>query len=463
MKKVVWAAFFTAVLAGGFAFGGESFVVAQYGTNVSGIIGVDTTWTETNSPYTLTGNILVSNGITLTIEPGVTVNLNDYYIKVNGTLVARGTSTSRIYMTRTTTKTDPISGDIALRFTEYSSGWNPQTGTGSIIENAIINSSLYCEHASPMISQNTIRGIITSKAASSTINRNTINGEISLQGGSQVISRNTIVGDRTYNGISISEKNTAFVSGNTITGSFYGSAISIGDSSPIISDNTIAGSFIGVAIDIGGGSPTIQRNLISNDLISSSVFAWRGGIGVSVASTATIEQNTIAKNSIGILLAGDVSNSQKVTIVNNNIIESLNYSLKLSGPVSVDVTNNWWGTTDTGLIDRRIYDFNDNFEMGKVNYMPFLTEANPQAIPDPNASLPTPNTTQLSSPTSTPGPNSSTSPPPSLTATPSQSVPGNADLLGLSWGEIVAIALLSIIAVLLVIVIVFLRKSRRFA
>lgn len=45
-------------------------------TNVSGMISTDTTWTLTKSPYIVTGNILVSNGAALTIEPGVTVKVN---------------------------------------------------------------------------------------------------------------------------------------------------------------------------------------------------------------------------------------------------------------------------------------------------------------------------------------------------------------------------------------------------
>jgi hypothetical protein len=40
--------------------------------------------------------VAVNNGVTLTIEPGVTVNLNSFYIRVNGTLTARGTDNDKI-------------------------------------------------------------------------------------------------------------------------------------------------------------------------------------------------------------------------------------------------------------------------------------------------------------------------------------------------------------------------------
>jgi len=66
-------------------------------TDVSGVISSNTTWTLANSPYIVTGNILVNEGITLTIEPGVIVKFDsDTYIKMEGTLTAVGTINSYI-------------------------------------------------------------------------------------------------------------------------------------------------------------------------------------------------------------------------------------------------------------------------------------------------------------------------------------------------------------------------------
>ena len=68
-----------------------------YATDVSGAINSNTTWTLANSPYVVTGNVLIANGVTLTIEAGVTVKVNsDLYIKVEGTLKAVGTSSAYI-------------------------------------------------------------------------------------------------------------------------------------------------------------------------------------------------------------------------------------------------------------------------------------------------------------------------------------------------------------------------------
>ena len=66
------------------------------------------------------------NGVTLTIEAGATINLNGYYILVNDTLQARGSSTDKIYFN---------GGQII--FTQFIVGWNQETQSGSIIQYVI--------------------------------------------------------------------------------------------------------------------------------------------------------------------------------------------------------------------------------------------------------------------------------------------------------------------------------------
>jgi RHS repeat-associated protein len=80
-------------------------------TNVSGAISSNTTWTAANSPYIVTGNVTVAAGVTLTIEPGVVVKLNNQFreIKVNGTLTAIGTEALPI--TFTSIQDDTVGGD----------------------------------------------------------------------------------------------------------------------------------------------------------------------------------------------------------------------------------------------------------------------------------------------------------------------------------------------------------------
>ncbi len=90
--------FLIAILVCGLLLQGTVFfVTAQAGTEVSGNLKANTTWTKANSPYTLIGPLAVDKAVTLVVEAGVTVNLNQFYIQVNGTLIARGNDNDKIY------------------------------------------------------------------------------------------------------------------------------------------------------------------------------------------------------------------------------------------------------------------------------------------------------------------------------------------------------------------------------
>lgn len=70
-------------------------------TPVIGFIAQDTTWTQANSPYVTLGNIIVKEGVTLTIEPGVIVQFdNGHSLTIEGALVARSTDKQGIKFTQ---------------------------------------------------------------------------------------------------------------------------------------------------------------------------------------------------------------------------------------------------------------------------------------------------------------------------------------------------------------------------
>ncbi len=289
--------------------------------------------------------------------------MNNYYIRINGTLTARGTSTDNIYFNTT--------ADGYIEFTSTSIGWNSQTNTGNIIENAIVSSRIRTTEASLLI------------------NNNTITKSISLAGGSPIVSKNSItiatgsdwLGRPVYPSSAISISNALFGSSQ---------------STAQIVDNIILGSFDHSTISIGGGSPTIERNIISNSYgYGGDSGYWQSGISISNNAHPTITQNTITKCANGISISGNPT----PTISNNNIQNITGFNLRMEPrTVNIDATNNWWGTTDVQVINQSIYDFKNDFNLGTVNFVPFLTEPNPQATPDPN----TPPPTQTTPPSPTP-------------------------------------------------------------
>jgi len=71
---------------------------AQTGVEVGGILDTNTTWTQENSPYLITETIQIPEGITLTIEAGVTVSFSgegDMFL-VDGEIQAQGTAGDKI-------------------------------------------------------------------------------------------------------------------------------------------------------------------------------------------------------------------------------------------------------------------------------------------------------------------------------------------------------------------------------
>lgn len=453
------------------------FSLAQTGTQVSGIITQDTTWTKTNSPYSLTGPVAVNTGATLTIQAGTTVNINNYYIQINGTLNARGTNTEQIYF---------YGGKIS--FTSVANGWNEQTGTGCIIKNAnvisdvdssipldfdgnVMPSNTLSVYSKSLISNNPFILNLNLDGSSSMVTNNTV-AEITADSGSPTISNNTILG----------------VLGPTASSYF---AVSSNVDSILISNNNIFGT---VLLTSSGGSATILGNTVTPKsyqvpnypqpelfagiilLGSSNYYVYNNFIsGCSTAidvDDCIIQNNTIANNALAIKLTSSVS-----AVINFNNLENNSQNIVLANtPNNVNATFNWWGTTDIVQIGNSIHDSKNDFNLGTVNFVPYLTAPNTQAVPNQNASMPTPSLsttpvpittstqtpgsqTLTSLPTSTPTPNQTSNPTtsPLPFATPTlqiivQFVP--------TWFYAIIAGLVAVIAVLLGVIIMQKRNKK---
>jgi len=367
------------------------FSMAQTGTNVSGIISSDTTWTKIGSPYNLVGNILVAEGATLTIQSDVTVNLDSYYMQINGTLSAKGTNAEPIKI---------FSDCSYIRFGSTAESWDEQKSTGNLIENSIINSTVIIISGScPKINNNVFE-----------------NGKNDIFLDSAIFADNGIISNNTFDG-KIGYSSGAFSVNKAITCS--GNAT--------IQDNIFT-SWQVAAIWIEEGNPIIQRNLILNNNGFPSEYSASGAIVVKGASSTIfnpkvtnplIQDNTIANNKIGILITDyNAPNAIPTPTIRNNNIYNNQYNIYMfRGSFNVSVSDNWWGTTDNQAIQQTIFDFNDDFSVGTVQYTPFLTEPNPNAPDIPPEPTPTPTPTPTPAPTATPTPTPTVTPSPTPTST----------------------------------------------
>ncbi len=408
---------------------GFPFATAQGGTNVSGIISQDTTWTKAGSPYTLTGPVAINQDVTLNIEGGATINLGPYYIEINGALRANQIDVEP--------KGDP-SNNANITFTSTSIGWNEQTSSGSIIQNSNLG-TVCVQSASPKIIGSTIHTLIINGGQPTVAGNNILfdyqnshniaslivqSGEPSIynnsiglaeiRGGSPIISKNVFgplttistyifggsptILNNIINGETDIDAGSPTISNNTVAGQIlhdqYGRAVYMhngieisGGNNILIDDNMILADFsTGIYFTVGEptGELTIQRNLIKVN-----------GNGIVIDSGApTIQNNTIASCYDGIL-----TKTPQIDLTYNNIENNSDYNLNFEATGQLNATSNWWGTTDTQAINQTIYDFKNNFNLGTVTFVPFLTSPNSQApigptpTPSPSPSSPVSATT----------------------------------------------------------------------
>jgi hypothetical protein len=377
-------------------------------TTVTGAINSDTVWTKANSPYTLTGPMFLDAGVTLTIEPGTTVNLDSHVVQVKGILNARGSSSDPIH----------FNGGKFL-FTSSSASWNEQLATGSIIENAVFTSSkIEIQDASPKIINDAFkRGSIA-----------VIGNDPHISGGSPIISYNNIVGTTgNGSGISISGNNHATILNNLISGWNIGIAT-------------------GNLVYAASSYPTIEKNVITNNSYAIKIdLSIQDYVGNNFP---IIRDNTISQNAHGISVTcnwqADGNSDDYVVptvITDNNILDNANNNL--IGACTVEATGNWWGTTAVSSITDTI----------SANYMfiPFLVMPNPHAPAldyNPNPSFASAYTPNPTAPISTSAPSRT---PQNLIVQPNTE--NQPEKPGLAAGTIIAVAV-ALVAVAFVVLIV---------
>ena len=399
------------------------FGTVNASTEVTGIIDSDAVWSKGDSPFNLTGPILVDEDATLTVEAGVTVDLNGYYIRVDGTLSARGSLFDKIYFTGGGSEPP----NYAITFTVNSTSWNELDGSGSVLENVVIDSvhaGISMEEVAPRLDGNFITGYyaIDVFGGSPEISNNIINGAIGVHHASPTITGNTITGSIA----AFESLEETVISDNTIIAGEQNKDVpGIVCSNALVVGNVIYG-FTAGGITTGykwGHNSVIEENLIMFNSV---------GINVTQSGSPQIRYNTIANNSVGI----ELNALSSPTLYYNNIQDNDEYSIYLSEvSQDVDADYNWWGTINYYTIKESVFDFEDDFNLGEIIVTPFLTE--PASLAPPIESAP--------EPTPTPTPTPSTSP----TDAPSSS---------LQTLEIAILILLSIVAGLLIVTIYLLLK-----
>ena len=298
------------------------------------------TWSVSNSPYIVTGNILVNSGETLTIEPSVTVKFDaGKVLHISGTLIARGTSDMKI--TFTSNASSPAAGDwgkITFLDASVDASFDGTTYTGGcILEYCTIEygSGVLLNLGNPFINYCTVRymdgigiqmdshdnssnGSSIIRITNNTIHNNT-KGIKTYGYGTVTIDNNTVNNNTDY-GISSFAYNST-VSNNSIKNN-NGTGLIGGSYSGSFTNNIITGNNGGQA----GGIEASGGGLFSNNIIYGNVGFVAGGVYIQGGET-TFTKNIVVGN---ITTEGDMASELYLEMGNNisfNVFASTNDGL----------------------------------------------------------------------------------------------------------------------------------------
>jgi parallel beta-helix repeat protein len=115
-------------------------------------------------------------------------------------------------------------------------------------------------------------------------------------------------------------------------------------------------------IGFRNSSGTIKHNLIEDNKFF--------GIFPKDRAKALISHNQITGNKKGIYLY----QAQEIKLENNNIYDNLDYNIAVAEAQDYDIEarDNWFGTINKEKLAELIFDKNDDADLGRVNFEPFL-------------------------------------------------------------------------------------------
>lgn len=349
-------------------------------TPVSGGIYQNTTWTLANSPYQVNGSIVVFPGNTLTVEPGVTILINNanaqnIYIETRGTLNLVGTDQLPITV-RTTTDTSNI-------------GWqgfictSSQGGLLTADRFRISNATTPFAYEAPLALYSYTNCSFNHCGQAITVGNETVLNNCQFRGNNAAVY-----------GWSYFTLNNCFFKDNGTAINAYATAFTMTNSS-FVENNTgltfSAGVFDSMYIDncgfqnnnIGISSPNNGR--IENCTFLDNTIGIQGSYGceiknnlfnynelaVNVSVLTELTNNEINNNTGGVRIS-DISNASNAPIITNNeICANINYNVNNNTNVNYSLLTNCFCGLDSAGIEQSIIDGYDDITKGLINYQVF--------------------------------------------------------------------------------------------
>jgi len=358
-------------------------ILAQAQTNVSGGVFTNTTWTLANSPYILTGPVVVFPNVTLTIEPGVEVRIEEkstnvslqIYLELRGKLVAKGTSANPISFIPNTPPTvgnDYIwqgifvktaqGGSIDMDYFTFNNAYYGINYDDVFIDTLTFNHCKFNYNCYALaINTNVVLNYCE-------FNNNAVVHSLIYVYGS-VTAKNCIYKNNfacmttVVNGVEVSDctfenNQNCFIqiSGKVKNSMFKNNAKAFQENGTLeIDSSEFRNNQIGIDA-FGVGS------------VKNSIFTGNG-IGLTVSSNSIIENNNISNNDVGLGLVGTFTTGMVLPFIKNNkICNNIQYNLENKSDYNLSLDSNCFCLNDSVSIDAKIYDGYDDITRGLINF-----------------------------------------------------------------------------------------------
>ncbi len=350
-------------------------------TIVNGGIYSNTSWTVANSPYLMTGNIVVFPGVTLTIEPGVEVRVkengfsgNQYYLETRGTINMIGEPEALI----------TFRADSAITSTYAWTGILVKNSQGGVLNYNYVSIS------------NAIYAITYDAFVPPVINLNdcvfNYNG-YAVTVGTEVNAENcTFKGNNSaFYGWSIFRFYNCVFDSNQAALPIYASEL-------IIEDCSFTNNWLGINLNSGAYTGISVKNTIfennvvafdnaNNGLIDSCTFINNGEAlkntntleiknsvftnnqtALQVGWGTTVMDCEINDNETGVAL-GPIGFGQPAPIIeNNDICYNTSYNIDNRTDLNLFIPTNCFCITDSTEIEEKILDGYDDITKGLISY-----------------------------------------------------------------------------------------------
>lgn len=415
---------------------------------VGGPLTADITFTPDNNPYIVTQDLIVNEGVTLTILPGVVMDF--YYgtgIISNGTLIAKGKSNRRIIFRPKNPLPYPGQWDGITFNNTKTVLLNQEYQSGSIIAHAHISKASYGVTAdlnsSVLVDSCTFErssfGVFVADASYNIIRRNTFKNcdfAIFLAGGysnpNNMIYSNIII-ESSDAGIFINNFPESSCNQSILNNYFSKCSIGVhagnyglhGSGKHVINENVFYQN--GTAIKLFHDSSLVKNNYFTNDtsalvgygssynIITQNFFAGNFESGLSLLSNSsynTISYNSFSYNKLGLHLNVEGGEEKPLfnTILYNSFYRnspagSLVCKAEPQGPIQFNNFKHngnyqsfsntslgelhaeycYWGVASLSAVDSIILDKKDVPTYGEVLYKPiFIDELTISPILPPN-------------------------------------------------------------------------------